>query len=198
VAVEGEATSFAASMLDPYVDDIAVRVEHVQPAPPRLDIRPFPLPSAPTEVWRNDDLVVEAVAVHHEPVREAVAYRVTAPDGVVVISGDTRVCDEVRDLAAGADVLVHEACRASALAEVVRGTAFEHIFGYHADTIALGGLAEEAGVGHLVLTHLIPPPAGPDDEEAFAADVRTGGYAGRLTVGRDLTTVELGSTRADR
>ena len=191
VAVDGLATRFAACMLDPYADDIAVRVAHVQPGPPRLDIRAFPLPSAPTVVWRNDDLVVEAVAVHHEPVEEAVAYRVTAPDGVVVISGDTRVCDEVRDLARGADVLVHEACRATALRDAVRGTAFEHIFEYHADTVALGGLAAAARVGHLVLTHLIPPPTAPDAEASFAADVRQGGYDGRLTVGRDLTTVDL-------
>ena len=191
VAVDGLATRFAARMLEAYADDIAVRVAHVQPAPPRLDIRAFPLPSAPAPVWRNEDLVVEAVAVHHEPVEEAVAYRVTAPDGVVVISGDTRVCDEVRDLARDADVLVHEACRATALREAVRGTAFEHIFGYHADTVALGGLAADARVGHLVLTHLIPPPTTPDAEAGFAADVRQGGYDGRLTVGRDLTTVDL-------
>ena len=38
---------------------------------------------------------VLAVAVHHEPVPDAVAYRVETPDGVVVVSGDTRVCDEV-------------------------------------------------------------------------------------------------------
>jgi mRNA degradation ribonuclease J1/J2 len=38
---------------------------------------------------------VESVAVHHEPVPDAVAYRVTTPDGSVVISGDTRVCQEV-------------------------------------------------------------------------------------------------------
>ena len=29
-------------------------------------------------------VVVEAVGVHHEPVREAVAYRITTPAGVVV------------------------------------------------------------------------------------------------------------------
>ena len=54
---------------------------------------------------------VLAVGVHHEPVPEAVAYRVETPDGVVVVSGDTRVCAEVEQLATGADVLVHEACR---------------------------------------------------------------------------------------
>jgi ribonuclease Z len=126
VAVEGQATRFAHRMLDPFVDDIAVRVEHVQPAPPVLDIRRFALPATPTEVWRSDDerVTVDAVRVHHEPVHEAVAYRVTTPTATVVISGDTRVCAEVGDLAQGADVLVHEACRTTAMAERIAGTAF--------------------------------------------------------------------------
>ena len=194
VAVEGEPTRFVARMLDPFVDDIAVRVEHVQDRPPELDVRPFPLPTSPVEVWRSDDgsVTVEAVGVHHEPVREAVAYRITTPAGVVVISGDTRVCDEVRDLAAGADLLVHEACRASAMAPVIAGTPFEQIFDYHADTVALGRMAQSLDVGHLVLTHLIPPPTDPAAEQAFADDVREGGYTGTLTVGHDLLTIEVG------
>jgi ribonuclease Z len=193
VAVDGLATRFATAMLEPYADDIAVRVEHVQPAPPELDVRPFALPTAPTEVWRSADgaVVVEAVAVHHEPVHEAVAYRVTTPDGVVVVSGDTRVCDEVRDLAAGADVVVHEACRQATMAALIAGTPFETIFDYHADTTALGAMAEAAEIRHLVLTHLIPPPADETAEQDFVADVRAGGYTGPVTVGRDLLTVEL-------
>jgi ribonuclease Z len=193
VAVEGEACRFAETMLTPFADDIALRVAHVQPAPPVLDVRPFPLPTEPTEVWRSGDgaVRVEAVAVHHEPVHGAVAYRVTTPDAVVVVSGDTRVCDEVRDLAAGADVLVHEACRTTVMADLIRGTAFESIFDYHADTVALGALAQEAGVGHLLLTHLIPPPTTEDDAAAFEADVRSGGFTGPVTVGTDLVTLHV-------
>jgi ribonuclease Z len=193
VAPEGESTRFARRMLDAFADDIAVRVEHVQDHAPELDIRPFALPTAPTEVWRNADgsVVVEAVGVHHEPVKEAVAYRITTPTGIVVISGDTRVCDEVRDLAAGADVLVHEACRASAMAPLIAGTPFEAIFDYHADTVKLGAMAEAAGIGQLVLTHLAPPPLDAAGEQAFADDVRQGGYTGPLTVGFDLFTVEI-------
>jgi ribonuclease Z len=136
---------------------------------------------------------VEAVAVHHEPVPDAVAYRVTTPDGVVVISGDTRVCDEVEQLCRGADVVVHEACRATALHDLVAGSVFETLFSYHADTVALGAMAQRSGVPHLVLTHLIPPPSTADDEQAFADDVRAGGFTGRLTVGRDLLTIDLGA-----
>jgi ribonuclease Z len=202
VAPEGETTRFARTMLDPFAADIAVRLAHVQSHPPELDIRPFALPAppaGPAEVWRSPDgdVRVEAVAVHHEPVAEAVAYRVTTPGSVVVISGDTRVCDEVRDLARGASLLVHEACRASALRDVTAGTPFEHIFDYHADTVALGRLTADAGVGQLVLTHLIPAPATAEDEAAFAADVRSGGYAGPLTVGHDLFTVTLNPIPTD-
>jgi ribonuclease Z len=194
VAVDGLVTRFVATMLEPFADDIAVRVEHVQDAPPAVDLRTFALPTEPVEVWRSvDDAVrVDAVGVHHEPVREAVAYRITTPAGVVVVSGDTRVCDEVRDLAAGADVLVHEVCRTTALAPFIAGTPFETIFDYHADSTAVGGLADAAGVAHLVLTHLIPPPSDADAEQAFVADVRDGGFSGRLTVGHDLLSVAVG------
>ncbi len=193
VAAEGVATRFAHSMLEPYSDDVAVRIEHVQDRPPELDVRPFTPTGTPVEVWRSADgaVVVESVAVHHEPVPEAVAYRVTTPAGVVVISGDTRVCDEVEDLAAGCDVLVHEACRVSAMAPLTAGTPFERIFDYHADTVALGAMASAADVGHLVLTHLIPPPTDDSEARTFADDVRSGGFAGRLTVGHDLLTVEV-------
>ncbi len=197
-AVEGHAATFVRRMFDVYVDDIATRTEHVQSKPPEVDLNVFDATPEPTVVWTSPDgsVVVDAVAVHHEPVADAVAFRVTTPDGVVVISGDTRVCDEVEQLAAGADVLVHEACRATALHDAVAGTVFETIFSYHADTVPLGGLAERAGVRHLVLTHLIPSPANDREEAGFEQDVRAGGYTGRLTVGRDLMSFEIGTGSA--
>jgi ribonuclease Z len=193
VAPEGAPARFARRMLDAHDDDLALRVEHVGADPIELAVMPFAVPTAPTQVWASEDgtVRVDAVGVHHEPVREAVAYRVVTPDGVVVVSGDTRVCDEVEGLAANADVLVHEACRTSALSAAIAGTVFEKIFDYHADTVALGAMAERAGVRHLVLTHLIPPPDRPEDADAFAADVRAGGYTGRVTVGTDLTRARI-------
>jgi ribonuclease Z len=193
VAPEGATARFVRRMLDPFDDDLALRVAHVGADPIEVDLRPFDVPTTPEVVWTSDDGTVRvlAVAVHHEPVPGAVAYRVETPDGVVVVSGDTRVCQEVEDLARGADVLVHEACRATALADVIAGTAFEAIFSYHADTVALGAMAQRAGVPHVVLTHLIPPPDRPSDSAAFAQDLLDGGYLGDVTVGEDLTTVTL-------
>lgn len=193
VAVAGVAARFVERMLEPYDVDIELRREHTGADEPRVTLTTFAAPTEPAQVWTSSDgaVVVDAVAVHHEPVPEAVAYRVTTPEGVVVISGDTRVCAEVEGFANGADVLVHEACRASVMADRIRGTVFESIFSYHADTVALGGLAERAGVRHLVLTHLIPAPADNRGEAEFEADVRAGGYEGRVTVGRDLFQVSL-------
>ncbi len=192
VAPEGSTERFLRRMLEPFDDDIALRTAHVGAAAPELELSTFAPTPTPTVVWTGGDgsVAVRSVAVHHEPV-DAVAYRIDTPDGAVVVSGDTRVCDEVADLCAGADVLVHEACRTTALAEVVAGTVFETIFSYHADTVALGAMAERAGVPHLVLTHLIPQPTGAADAEAFGEDVRRGGFTGTVTVGEDLTTVTL-------
>jgi ribonuclease Z len=132
------------------------------------------------------------MAVHHEPVRDAVAYRIDTPDGAVVISGDTRVCTEVEDLARGAAILVHEACRTRAMNGAVAGTPFEKIFNYHSDSVALGEMAQRSGVPHLVLTHLIPQPRSERDIESFSRDVREGGYTGQVTVGRDLDSFVIG------
>jgi len=99
------------------------------------------------------------------------------------------VCDEVAVLAAGADVLVYEAMRFSEIRKMPEHRRF--ILDYHADTFLIGAQAEEMGVPLLVLTHLIPPPTCDADEQAFADDVRSGGYTGEVVVASDLTSVSL-------
>lgn len=193
VAPAGPAARFVSRMMDAFDDDIHVRREHTGAPDPRFDAISFNAPSTPSEVWRsaNGDVTVEAVAVHHEPVEAAVAYRVTTPDGVVVISGDTRACDEVFSMAQGCDVLVHETCRQRSMANNIKGTVFENIFDYHADSVTVGELAEKYGVKHLVLTHLIPQPRSDEEAMKFEADARAGGYTGRVTVGSDLLKVTI-------
>jgi len=194
VAPEGPTARFILRMLDAFDEDIAVRMGHVGSGPPQVDLTAFPVPGGTTQVWTSSsgDVRVSAVRVHHEPVEGAVAYRVDTPDGGVVVSGDTRVCDEVAELSRGCDVLVHEACRTSALADRSRGTVLERIHSYHADTVALGAMAERVRVPHLVLTHLIPQLGDPGDAVQFEDDVRRGGFTGRVTVGTDLARVSFG------
>jgi ribonuclease Z len=195
VTPHGSALRFVERMMDAYDDDIDIRQSHTSNTDFRLSVSSFTPQTTPTQVWSSPDglVKVDAVAVHHEPVLDAVAYRVTTPDGSVVISGDTRVCDEVFELAADSDVLVHEACRTQALTENIKGTPFEKIFDYHSDSVLLGEFAERYGIAHVVLTHLIPSPRTPQDAAKFETDVRKGGYTGKVTVGEDLTSIVIGT-----
>ena len=118
VVPDGPLTEFVTHLYDNWQHDIAVRRHHTGQPEVARDLQTFPLSFERVEVWRDDPVVVTAVGVHHEPVEPAVAYRVDGPGGAVVISGDTRVCDEVQELATGADVLLHEAFRV----DLLRGT----------------------------------------------------------------------------
>jgi ribonuclease Z len=108
----------------------------------------------------------------------------------VVISGDTRVCQEVEDFSRNANVLVHEAFRRAPLEHIIEHfPRIESILDYHSDTISLGTMAQRAQVQTLLLTHLGPPPRNEAEEQGFADDVKAGGYTGNCLVGRDLMSV---------
>lgn len=187
VAPAGPTARFAARVLEPWQDDIAIRIEHAgHGGPPSVDVAVFEPTREPVEVARFGAVAVVAVSVHHEPVLPAVAYRIEGPSGSVVVSGDTRVCREVEALAENVDVLVHEV-RLRAFAEAAKGTRFEAIAGYHADAVELGAAAQRARVRRLVLTHFIPPPR--EGYKPFIEEVRRGGFTGELVAGDDLTAV---------
>jgi ribonuclease Z len=193
VAPTGPAARFAERMLDPFADDIAVRMEQSgRRDPPAVDCREFASGSDPVDVYRHGDVRVSSCAVRHEPVLPAVAYRVDTPEGSLVISGDTQVCREIAAIARGVDVLVHEVISSDALGPV----RFRSILDYHARSVELGALCAELEIGQLVLTHLIPAPNDEEAERGYVADIRRGGYTGPVTVGRDLTRVELTGTPA--
>lgn len=193
VAPIGPSTRYVERMLEPWEDDIAVRMQHVdRPDGPAPELIGFEASADAREVWRNSELRVLARTVHHEPVTPAVAYRVETPDGAVVISGDTVACDEVAELAEGAEVLVHEAFRRAAMQPFIKAVPpLARIAAYHADTSEVGGVAKRAGVRTLVLTHLIPAPRNAQDKQGFVDDVRSGGFDGELIVADDGETVRL-------
>ena len=191
VAPDGPCVRFAKGLVDRWSEDLTVRASHAgRDRNLEVEVIPFDYPVSPTEVWRSGEVRVSAGQVRHEPVHPAVGYRIETPDGVVVVSGDTLVCDEMATLAASVDVLVYEAMRFSEIRLLPEHRRF--IIDYHADTVEIGRQARDLTVPTLVLTHLIPPPASDADEQAFIDDVRSGGYEGQVVVARDLTTVTLG------
>lgn len=190
VAPNGSTVRFCERMLDLWDHDLAVRALHNKREPrPKIDIVGFDPPASPAQVWARGEVRVLAGQVRHEPVEGAVGYRIETPDGIVAISGDTRVCDEVAALAQGADVMVYEAMRMDVIAQ--RPSDKQYIMHYHADTRLIGRQMAELAIPTLMLTHLIPAPRTKDDEKMFVDEVRAGGYEGQVLVCNDLDSVAL-------
>ena len=191
IAPVGPSATYVSTLLDGWDDDIKVRAAHARRnTRPGIELTAFEIPDSPTEVWRSGDVVVSAGQVRHEPCPNSVGYRVDTPDGSVAITGDTRVCDEVAELAEGVDVLVYEAMRFAFYDGMPPHRTF--VRDYHADTFLIGKQAAELGVSKLVLTHMIPPPNTDEDRQGFVDDIREGGYRGEVVVADDLYTTAVG------
>ncbi|WP_030423382.1 ribonuclease Z [Streptomyces sp. NRRL F-5065] len=98
---------------------------------------------------------------------------------------DTRLCEGAYDLAEGCDLLVIESTFLGEDEEL----AVEH---GHLTAAQAAGVAREAGVRHLVLTHFSQRYG---DPEEFARQARAAGYEGELTVARDLLRVPVPKRR---
>jgi ribonuclease Z len=193
VAPNGGSTRFLDRVLDIWDDDLAVRKEHTgRTDSPGAEVTGFDASDAPSVVWSDGGVHVSSVLVRHPPVVPAVGYRIDTPDGPVVISGDTIVCEAVERLARGAAVLVHEVARIRELeATLAPDSGFRPLLDYHADSVELGAMAQRSGVPVLMLTHLVPPPNDADDLSAYVDDVRRGGFTGEIVCGPDLTSHRL-------
>jgi ribonuclease Z len=55
VVAEGVAARCVRRMLEPFDDDLALRVHHVGATPIEVDLRTFDVPAAPAVVWTSDD-----------------------------------------------------------------------------------------------------------------------------------------------
>lgn len=107
---------------------------------------------------------VTARRMYHPPESYGLRF-VTAAGRVFVYTGDTAMCDSVRELAQGADILMSEASWTHDPANRPPGI---HLSGTEA-----GLIAAEAGVKELLLTH-IPPWTSREDVIAEAKAVFSG------------------------
>ncbi|WAZ21513.1 MBL fold metallo-hydrolase [Streptomyces cinnabarinus] len=153
-------------------------------------------PMEPFEVMRDDRVRVTAVLVEHPPVFPSFAFRFDTADGSVVFSGDTAPCGNVARLARGADVLVHEVMDLDTLAlGGLRPAQLRHMEISHTDATRVGPLAERAGVGTLVLSHLVPGATNIVADSTWHTKASKG-YSGRVLVGTDLARLPVGSPRS--
>ena len=184
VAPAGASADYASRCLSVF-DDGSFHAQGSAAAGPRPTIATdaFDASDDITRVFDVDGWRVSSVLVDHHPVAPAVGYRVERGRIGVVISGDTAVCDGMRGLAAGADVLVHEA--------LLTGRVSPALLDWNASARSVGELAALVRPRLLVLTHMIPAPTTDDDERAYLDEVHDGGFTGRTVVAHDLLRLPI-------
>jgi ribonuclease BN (tRNA processing enzyme) len=150
----------------------------------------------------DGDLEVTALRVDHPPVTECFALRFDQGGRGVVFSSDTAYFPPLAEFAADADILVHEAMLAKGVERLVSLTGNgdrlrEHLYASHTLAGDAGRIAEAAGVGHLVLHHLVPADDPEISHEDWVAAVRES-WRGDLTIGRDGLVLSLPSAVSRR
>ena len=168
----------------------------------QCSVREIPATADPHRFADIAGLVLESFEVDHFPVVPALGFRFSRDGHSLIVSGDTKRCDNLARAAIGADLLVCEALNAqlfSLMVERIKAAGNDHsaaVMGdvpdYHITTIDAAEIARDAGVNKLVLSHLIPPV--PNDgplAEAFAAGM-SAVFSGEIVVGKDLMRLHVG------
>jgi ribonuclease Z len=185
--------------------DIGFRLAHhgdkLHPDGIKVEVVEVPAAPSRTAFLEEGGLRIESFVVDHFPVVPAFGYRFAFDGRSAVLSGDTSFCESLLEASRGADMLVCEALNVSMLEQrtaalraagaTLQASLFEDIPSYHIATGEVARLARDAGVGQLVLSHLIPPVSNdPAATAAFAAGM-SDVYHGAITVARDMQRIAV-------
>ena len=139
------------------------------------------------------DVRVVVFDVDHRPVKPAFGYRIEYDGKVVVLSGDTRPCENLVKYAQGADLLIHEIIapqaflkRATQMTEHHRQAVIEH----HTTPRQAGEIFGRINPKLAVYSHVIGPPIPGYEAEILDGTAET--YSGAVAIGYDLARIEVG------
>jgi len=133
--------------------------------------------------------ITAAITDHMRPIINSLAYRIDSggrpaspAGGSVVIVGDTTVCDSLKRLAKGADLLVHECTFPTA---AIKKGSWER---WHTPPEELGRWAKEVGVKRILLKHFAVQERA--KVESMAEEVKKE-FKGEVIIGEDLMTLKI-------
>ena len=141
--------------------------------------KPFPQPELGelATLYNDADLKIEALAVDHSPIKPAVGYRFTYKDRSLLITGDTVKLPNIEKFAQGVDLLVHEALApnlltmmhetANKVGNKIMAKITHDVLDYHTSPVEAAETARDAGVGHLLYYHIVPPLVIPGQDILF-------------------------------
>ena len=140
-------------------------------------------------VYERNGVKVTAFEVDHHPIKPAFGYRIDHAGRSVVLSGDTRLSENLIRHAQGADLLIHEVVAPETLRRA--GYAPERakaIIDHHVTPEQAGEVFTRVKPRLAVYSHIVLPPA--TEQDLVPPTRKT--YSGPLEVGEDLMVIEVG------
>lgn len=173
----------------------------------KVDVTELPAATRPERFLELGGLRFESFEVDHFPVVPAFGYRAIYDGRTAVLSGDTSFCESLAAASEGADMLVCEAMNVEMMTQLINGLRgagrtreaglMSDVPSYHIATTEIAKMAAGAGVGEVVLSHIIPPiPNDPAREASFMAGM-SDLYRGPIRVARDMQHIAV-TKRAPR
>ncbi len=186
---------FVDRTLDMLSDDVGYRIAHHADLDrgPEVDVTEVIDGEVHLPILAAAGVTVIAAPTDHRPVAPTVGYRVTHDGASVVIAGDTVPCDGLERLVAGADVYVQTVIRDDVIRQIPVQR-LQDVCDYHSTVLQAAQTAERAGVGTLVLTHMVPAPPPGGAQEWI--DLAAGHFGGTVLAPDDLTTVPVPAATA--
>lgn len=171
----------AENLLRAYRQDIEIRTKGLEPATPygwQVEATEFD----GTYTYKDKNVTIEAFPVCHGGVKNAVGYKVTTPDRVIVMSGDTTYCPIVGEKAKGADILIHEGYPTKSHAKLPADWSKYHT-AFHTAGVDIARIANVAKPKILVLSHHLTWKG---DPLSMITDEIKETYGGVVISGKDL------------
>ncbi len=170
-----------------YEYDIRVRVANDRASREGAMLRPRDIGEG--LIWEGAGVKVTAFEVDHAPVKPALGYRIDYAGRSVVLSGDTRLSENLIRHAQGVDLLVHEVFVPETLQRAgVPPERAKNIIDYHLTPEQAGEVFTRTKPKLAVYSHICMPTA--LEQDLLPPTRRT--YAGPLELGEDLMVIEVG------
>jgi len=182
-------TTMMSYLRQAYAYDVRIRIQNdgASPAGVALIVKDI----SEGVAYEKGGVKVTAFEVDHAPVKPAFGYRIDYAGHSVVLSGDTRVSDNLIRHAQGVDVLVHEVFVPATLERAgVPPARAKRIVDYHTTPEQAGEVFARVKPKLAVYSHICMPTA---TEEDLLPATRMS-YAGPLALGEDLMVISVGET----
>lgn len=132
---------------------------------------------------------ITAFEVDHKPVKPAFGFRIDYWGRSVVLSGDTRISDNLIRHAQGVDLFVHEVAAPETFQRAgVRPERAKSVIEHHVTPEQAGEVFTKTKPRLAVYSHIVLPSA--TEQDLVPATRKT--YAGPLEVGEDLMVTDVG------